>query len=442
MTEQEQYEQRKTAIHLRRSGIAVGEIAEQLERSVSWVYKWWGRYQAEGWQGLRSRSRAPKHSPNQLSVSVKQAICQARSELEAEAAEGTGLHYIGAGAVRGRLQAKKVAPLPSTASIERVLHKAKMTHPRQKQAEEKVDYPHLQPTLPGQLSQVDIVPHYLQGGQAIACFNAIDVVSRYPTGQAYERRRSLEASRFLVHVWQTIGLSQYTQVDNEGCFSGGFTHPGVLGKVVRLALYVGTELVFSPVHHPESNGFVERFHQDYNDHVWLHTRLLDRNQVQQQADRFFADYRLSPHHSALAGYCPTELHDQPALLKLAPDFQLPQGKLPLTEGKVHFMRLVNPDRTVSVLNLTWSVPKAVPNQGVWVTLKLLPSGATLRVYDKAPDAQLRHCLAHHPFPLKEPVQPFNNSQLRSFSPTNLLVDLISGTVLRFDQVRAFISTMF
>jgi len=58
-------------------------------------------------------------------------------------------------------------------------------------------------------------------------------------------------------------VPDYTQLDNEGCFSGGFTHPGVLGKVLRLWLMVGTELVFSPLRHPESNGCVERFHQDY-----------------------------------------------------------------------------------------------------------------------------------------------------------------------------------
>jgi hypothetical protein len=33
----------------------------------------------------------------------------------------------------------------------------------------------------------------------------------------------------MIHTWQTIGIPQYTQVDNEGCFSGGAE---VLSKVV------------------------------------------------------------------------------------------------------------------------------------------------------------------------------------------------------------------
>ncbi len=37
---------------------------------------------------------------------------------------------------------------------------------------------------------------------------------------------------------------------------------------------VGTELVFSAVREPESQGFIERLHQDYSRHVWQDTYLL------------------------------------------------------------------------------------------------------------------------------------------------------------------------
>lgn len=441
MTETERGEQRKTAIHLLRSGVPPPAVAHQLACSISWVYKWQSRFAAEGWAGLGSRSRVPKQCPRQLAAGVRQSIRQARSELEAEAADGSGLQYIGAGAVRARLAEKEVHPLPSTASIERVLRAAGMTRPRPEPGAVKVIYPHIHPVEPHQLCQVDIVPHFLTGGQAIACFNAIDVVSRYPTGQAYPHRRSQEAAEFLVHVWQEVGLPQYTQVDNEGCFSGGFTHPGVLGKVVRLALSVGTQLVFSPLDHPQSNGSVERFHQDYDHHVWDDTDLRDCADVQRHADTFFPAYRRSCHQRALHGDSPTQVHQRLPGRKLSPTFSLPPDKLPLTEGRVHFMRLVSPARTVSVLNMTWPVPEAQPHQGVWVTLELKANGANLRVYDQAPDAQPRTCLAQHPFPLKEPVQLLRPE----FQPTptsNLLADLITGTILRLDQVFAFFSTMF
>jgi hypothetical protein len=157
------------------------------------------------------------------------------------------------------LKDKGIKPLPSRASIERVLNEFEMTRPKQKAAKAAIHYPLLKPTQPHQLCQVDIVPHFLSGGERVACFNGIDVVSRYPTGQPFHQRRSQDAAEFLVHPWQEIGLARYTQVDNEGCFSGGATHKNVLGKVVRLALSVGTELVFSPFYEPQCNGICERF---------------------------------------------------------------------------------------------------------------------------------------------------------------------------------------
>jgi transposase InsO family protein len=214
-----------------------------------------------------------------LAPKIREAIIETRLEIEAAVGLGEGLKYIGGMAVRTKLKAKKIKPLPSVPTIERVLREAGLTKPKEKEQEEKIIYPHLKPAEPHQLCQVDIVPHYLTGGQRVACFNGLDVVSRYGTGQPLAQRRSQDAAAFLIHLWQTVGIAHYTQVDNEGCFSGGMSHSHILGTVVRLALEVGTELVFSPVNHPESNGFVERFHQDYNRHVWEDTYLANLDEV-------------------------------------------------------------------------------------------------------------------------------------------------------------------
>jgi hypothetical protein len=251
------------------------------------------------------------------------------------------------------------------------------------------------------------VPHYLTGGQLVACFNAIDVVSRYPIGTASLTKRAADAVQFLIQVWQLLGVARYTQLDNEACFSGGFTHRGVLGQVVRVGLLVGTELVFSPLRHPESNGTVERFHQEYSAHVWQGTRLADVAAVNQQAAWFFGAYRQSRHHTALQGQTPTEVHQASPARHLPADFHLPAGKLPLSAGRVHFLRRVSADHTVSLLNQTWTVPTAPVDQGVWATLELLAQGATLRIYDAAPDAPRRTCLAAHAFPVREAIQPYS-----------------------------------
>ncbi len=276
------------------------------------------------------------------------------------------------------------------------------------------------------------MPHYLPGGSCVSCFNAIDVVSKYPVGAQYLSKRSEDAAGFLVQVWQQLGVPDYTQVDNESCFSGGFTHPAVLGRVLRLGLYIGTELVFSPIRHPESNGFVERFHQDYNQNVWHTFELLNLVSVQQHSAPFFEMYRQRRHHSALQGVSPTELHERGSGRKLPRTFAVPE-RLPLTEGRVHFLRAVSAESPISLLNLDWPVPKSQPAQGVWATLNFTTKGARLRIYDAAPDAPKRFCWAEYPFVLKEAVLPlqakFQRSVAESASTLDLALALV-GVVVR------------
>ena len=155
-------EQRISAIHLLRAGRSVKAVAQEMGRTPRWVRKWWKRYKAEGWAGLQDRSRRPHRLAKQTAEEVKQAIRQTRSELEAEASQGQGLRYIGGQAIRTRLREKRVHPLPSTSTIERVIRAAEMTRPYRHPVQDEVQYPHLHVKQPHTLLQADIVPHYLK----------------------------------------------------------------------------------------------------------------------------------------------------------------------------------------------------------------------------------------------------------------------------------------
>lgn len=431
MSEKTDSEDRKSLVHLLNSGKKPGEAAQELGRSRAWAYKWQSRYEEGGWAGLQSHSRAPKHVPNRTSAKVCLGILRIRSELEAEAEDKDNLGYIGADAIYGRMCADGIEPLPGVSTIERILRQAGRTKPRPPQIEKEVVYPHLKPTAACQLTQVDIVPHYLTGGQSIACFNSIDGVSRYPAGKQFANKRSVDAAEFILHTWRELGLSEYLQMDNESCFNGGSKHPGVIGKVVRLALYVGVQPLFSPFYHPQSNAVVERFHQDYSDFVWKKEHLENLAAVHQRSALFFPNYRNSHHHSALGGRSPAEIHHSVPARHLPLGFSLP-NPLPITAGQVHFLRAVDETRHVLILNKVWSVGLGIPDQGVWSTLSLKPSGATLRIYDAAPDAPKRFCLAEHPFPLIEPVVPLQPQfqTPRKRSTLNWWLSLFSGASKR------------
>ena len=371
---------------------------------------------------MKSQSRAPRHHPKRISKKTEQKILEIRAELEEEAQKPNALSYIGADAIRGRMLERCLKTIPSVSTIEKVLRQAGATKPHPPQSHPTTVYPNIHVERPHQLTQMDNVPHYLAGGTLVNCFNALDVVSRYPDGQQYERKSTDEVLDFCLKTFQSIGISEYTQMDNESSFNGGRTHPYIIGRVPRLMLLVGTELIYSPFYHPESNAFVERFHQDYTRNVWEKIQLQDLTHVRQASARFFGRYRISRHHSELNGQSPASLHFANPPRFLPADFVLPKP-LPITEGKIHFMRAVSEDGIIPVFNVRWSAGLAQPHQGVWATLSITTHGARLGIYDQAPDVLKQRCFANHPFPLSELVFPL--SQEFQKLATNWLQDFFT-----------------
>jgi len=61
MDKQQGYNRRRKAIRLWVDQLKVREILRRVKRSRSWFKKWKHRFQDDGWPGLKSHSRAPKH---------------------------------------------------------------------------------------------------------------------------------------------------------------------------------------------------------------------------------------------------------------------------------------------------------------------------------------------------------------------------------------------
>jgi hypothetical protein len=59
------------------------------------------------------------------------------------------------------------------------------------------------------------------------------------------------------------------------------------------------------------------------------------------------------------------------------------------------------------LNVEWAVPNFDTTKGVWATLDLQTSGATLFIYDAAPDIANRQQLESHSFPISDPILPWS-----------------------------------
>jgi len=56
-------------------------VAQEVKRSLAWVYKWQKRcFEASDWQALVDRSRAPKHMSKKLPVDICEEIRAVRKE--------------------------------------------------------------------------------------------------------------------------------------------------------------------------------------------------------------------------------------------------------------------------------------------------------------------------------------------------------------------------
>ena len=89
----------------------VAAFCRVQEISRETYYKWKRRFDREGLEGLRDRSRRPNSVPNATPVEVEEAIVLARKEL-ADAGQFNGPFSIAA-----RLVEQGISPVPSRATI-------------------------------------------------------------------------------------------------------------------------------------------------------------------------------------------------------------------------------------------------------------------------------------------------------------------------------------
>ncbi len=93
----------------------VTETARLFEVSRPTVYKWVGRFNSDGLQGLQDRSRRPHHSPHALDEKIRQQIVRLRKKMP----------HCGA----GRLHREFGVPACSE-TIQKVFRQEGLTRPR------------------------------------------------------------------------------------------------------------------------------------------------------------------------------------------------------------------------------------------------------------------------------------------------------------------------
>jgi putative transposase len=371
---------RHRAITLRLAGRTVKSICAAVGRTECWFHKWWRRYRQSGAEGLFDLTRANHHA-QRIPPELERTILSIRRRLQAHASPVTRYSLIGAHAILAELKALNVRPLPSARTIERVLERNGLTLPRVRLAPllPRQEYPGPQARASNQLHEVDLVgPIYLKGcSHRFYIWVGKDAFDGAVCLRLANSRRMDEVLGFLGECWKDLGRPAQVQFDNARELCGWGAAARFLSRVIRLCLRFGVEPVFIPPGMPEHNGSVENFNG------WFQPRLFQRRfrrpgDLRRELARLQEAVNTQHVHPRLGGLTPAQHRKGLRLAKLPPGFVVQTGRLPLSAGRVIFIRRVSPAGTVSVLSQTFRVGKR--HRGLYLRLVVDTGRGRLTAY--------------------------------------------------------------
>lgn len=331
----DKYEERKRAISRYQAGEKVTDITRSLGKSRRWFYNWLKRYEqtggADGW--YKDRSRAPHSKPTKISEELEEQVVQARKALTNKRIAQTG-----AIAISYELQGQGIAP-PPVWTINRIIARHGLNRKKSKRHSTK-DYPELFIHT----HQMDLVgPRWLTDDGRFYSVNIIDTMCRSCLAQPVRTKASIGIAESLTAFWETHGMPDGLQMDNELAFRGSNRYPRSFGIVVRLALALGIAPVFIPTGEPWRNGIIERFNSTYDKRFFRSQTFRDFQHLTQASSEFTRFHNSHHRYSTLNHKTP----DQTANQLLPPsryDHRINlEERIPLEEGSIYFVRFIRSD---------------------------------------------------------------------------------------------------
>lgn len=355
---------RRQAIRLRLKGWRSCDILTRIPRKREWLRKWWQRFSSLGWAGLHDQSRRPVHTPQAYSQQAHLVVQRVRRALEQRQ---VGL--VGARTVQQEIrQHQLLEPVPSLATIKRWLHAAGITRPVVTEPPSGY-YPAPDRPAGAVWQACDWLARYLPGGSKVFVFHTVDLETRALSQTIHPDKTVASVRAHLLATWQTLGLPQRLHLDNDAAFSGGERTKRRFGTVVRLCLYLGIEVVFLPVGEPKRNAVVERINGLWVRQFWERNQFRTLDEVVQRQGVFLDWYAHDYRPPSLDGRTVAQVQRGVRRVRLSThQARALPARLPLTAGRVHFVRRVTADGTISFLGETWKVGQRLAYHYVWATV--------------------------------------------------------------------------
>ena len=387
------------------------KIHESIDKSKSWLYKWVERYKnaKRGSKGkwFQEHSRAPKNVHGKTDAEIEKLVVNVRKSLVEGKTEDTKYRCIGAEEIEFRTHELGYSEndIPSIPTIKRIIKRNKLIKQKRKRyvrCKSKKRYTILNPTKVNEMHQIDIVgPRYIKGYGAISSINMIDVVGNKAQIQQYTSGTMDYVLELLQDYWTKNAIPKYLQMNNGPCFIGDMKHPRHFSRVVRLCLYFDVEPVFIAKSKPWMNGSIESFNDEFEEKLWSKEKFKNLDHIRKESKIFLMRYNNRQDWKNRK----TTLETIPTR-KIPSDFKIDVNNLPLTEGKVHFIRKVNKEGTISVLNEDFKIDKSLAHEYVWATIDTKEQELT--VYHREKKAESARLIKIHNYKIDEKVEPFDS----------------------------------
>lgn len=404
---QSEFDRRLRGVRAVGGGRPAAAVARELERSEWWIHKWLRRYEADGVEGLRDRSRAPYRRPTATPEQVVARILEVRRRLEESEFGG-----VSADAILYELECQGCSPLPSRATVGRVLQRAGVTG-KKEQRDRRTERHRPRPVVaqPGIWQQADWVgPRYLRRRVSFSSLHLVDVGGGGAAAAQYPNQRLHHAVRFLTErAWAHLGIPFSLQVDGAFCLAFPNQKLSPWNVFVRTCLAWGVEVVISPPNELGWQNHVESFNGLWQARTIRRHRYQTVSEVEGSSDRFIDYYnRRRPHPglrvathgtrfpAALVEAHRPSLRFPPEGFSLA-DHQDRTGRLriPLAKGRLTYLRRVGEGGVIEVAGSPFFVPPAAVGACVVATVLTSRRELVVRL-----DGEV---IARHRFPIAEKV---------------------------------------
>jgi len=246
------------------------------------------RYEDEGVSGLQPRSRAPRTVANKTPLDVEDQIVRLRKELD-----DAGLDA-GAETIQWHLINTGSEHVPSVSTVWRILTHRGLIEPDPSKAPTK-QWKRFVAERANELFQIDGTDYTLVNNTVVKVINVIDDGSRYCPASSAHSSESFDAA------WATIcaafvdnGKPARLLSDNSKAFR----------KLETPLAILGIATTHSRVHHPQTCGKVERFHQTQAKWLAAQHQAHTIAELQQQLEQFRIVYNHQRPHRGIGRRTP------------------------------------------------------------------------------------------------------------------------------------------